>query len=415
MVYQPPSGTKDLLPLDVAQKDWIEARLEQVFQRWGYHRIITPTLESMDTLMAGGAIDQATVIDIQEAGKQRLGLRPELTASIARTAVTRLARVTYPQRLYYNANVFRRADKSSYGEQQEFYQCGVELLGAQSSLADAESLLLLVDSLAALNLRNWHLILGDAGLTRSLLSPFPDDLREQVRAAIAHLDRIALESLPLSAELRQRALLLVDLRGRPEDVLQTVSSLDLSSAQQETVNRLKSLVALLREARHPSGEGAAFPALTLDLSLIQTFDYYTGIVFQVVSRTATGCQVLGRGGRYDNLLSLFHPQGQGYPGIGFVWEVGALRTVLLSTGQLPAETAASDWLVVPASQQLAGAAFAYAQTIRASASLVRVEVQLGSTDDPEQVRAIARRRRISRIAWIQPNGLPEIESLSESK
>lgn len=80
----------------MAQKDWIEARLEQVFQRWGYHRIITPTLESIDTLMAGGAIDQATVIEVQAAGQQRLGLRPELTASIARTAVTRLARVTYP-------------------------------------------------------------------------------------------------------------------------------------------------------------------------------------------------------------------------------------------------------------------------------------------------------------------------------
>ena len=118
MVYQPPAGARDLLPLDVAQKRWIEDRLEQVFQRWGYHRIITPTIERMDTLMAGGAIDQDAVIELHHTTGPRLGLRPELTASIARAAVSRLSRVTYPQRLYYNANVFRQAEHGHRGSQQ---------------------------------------------------------------------------------------------------------------------------------------------------------------------------------------------------------------------------------------------------------------------------------------------------------
>lgn len=56
MVYQPPSGARDLLPLDVTQKIWIERRLQEVFHRWGYHRIITSTLERLDTLTAGGAV-----------------------------------------------------------------------------------------------------------------------------------------------------------------------------------------------------------------------------------------------------------------------------------------------------------------------------------------------------------------------
>ncbi|MBD0335037.1 MAG: ATP phosphoribosyltransferase regulatory subunit [Cyanobacteria bacterium Co-bin13] len=413
MVYQPPAGTKDLLPLDVAQKYWIEERLEQVFQRWGYHRIMTSTVERMETLMAGGAIEQSTVIELQSGSEERLGLRPELTASIARTAVTRLARVTYPQRLYYNANVFRRADKGSQGGQQEFYQCGIELLGAKGDLADAEILLLLADSLRALNLPDWHLILGDAGLTQSLLLSFPEDVRESVRAAIAHLDRVTLEALPLAPELLQRALQLMDLRGKPEDVLQAVSSLSLTSEQQETVNRLKSLISLLREVTQAPGQAAAsLPALTLDLSLIQTFDYYTGIVFEVVSRTDTGCQVLGRGGRYDNLLSVFHPQGQGYPGIGFMWSLEALHQALLVSGQLPQATAPSEWLIVPTTAQAVAAAFAYAQTIRESASLVRVEVHLDTASDPERIREVARLRQISRIAWIKADGLPEIESLN---
>ncbi|MEO1445417.1 MAG: ATP phosphoribosyltransferase regulatory subunit, partial [Cyanobacteria bacterium J06635_11] len=170
--FQPPTGGRDLLPLDVVQKRWIEDRLEQVFHRWGYHRIITSTVETMDTLMAGGAIDRVEVIELQlgQAGAQRLGLRPELTASIARAAVTRLASVTYPQRLYYNANVFRRTANGSQGGQQEYHQAGIELLGASGLMADAEAILLASDCLSALDLADAKIVLGEAALTYSLLS-----------------------------------------------------------------------------------------------------------------------------------------------------------------------------------------------------------------------------------------------------
>jgi ATP phosphoribosyltransferase regulatory subunit len=412
MVYQAPSGARDLLPLDVAQKHWIEDRLEQVFQRWGYHRIITSTVEQLDTLMAGGAIDQDSVIELHQSTGQRLGLRPELTASIARTAVTRLSRVTYPQRLYYNANVFRQTHKGIYGSQQEFYQSGVELIGAGAATADAEILLLLADCLTNLDLTNWSLVLGDANLTRSLLVPFPPVLRNQVRQALAHLDRVALENLELSGELKHYALKLFDLRGKPEAVLQLVSGLDLSEDARATVARLKSLMALLRESGPFKFNVQGGSSLTLDLSLIQTFDYYTGLVFEVVSPPEMGCQVLGQGGRYDHLLGVFHHQGRSFPGIGFVLHTDALHQALLPSGLLPQATPSSDWLVVPTTEQAAAAAFAYAQTLRSSANLVRAEVHLDPTESADTIRHIAQQRRICRIAWINSDGLPEIESLN---
>lgn len=178
MVYQPPAGARDLLPLDVAQKRWIEERLQQVFHRWGYHQIITSTLERMDTLMAGGAIQRSTVIQLQNAEDEDLGLRPELTASIARTAVTRMGGVTYPQRLYYNANVFQRTRELKHNRQQEFYQAGVELLGSGGLLADADILLLLANCLQALGLQRWYLVLGEAEITRSPSRLFPTFTRK---------------------------------------------------------------------------------------------------------------------------------------------------------------------------------------------------------------------------------------------
>lgn len=401
MIYQPPIGARDLLPLDVAQKCWIEQRLQHVFHRWSYHRIITPTLERLDTLMAGGAIQLETVIQLR-ADEGVLGLRPELTASIARAAVTRMAGVTYPQRLYYNANVFRRDPESRVGSQQESYQAGVELLGRPGLLADAEVLLLLSDCLNSLGLGQWHLILGEAELTRSLLSPFPLPLRDHVRQAIADLDRVALDALSLPPELQQRALFLLDLRGKPANVLQKVAKLGLDPSQREILNNLKSLIELL-------GENVS---LTLDLSLIQTLDYYTGVVFEVVSDGEMGQRVLGRGGRYDQLLSLYHPQGQRIPGIGFALNIEDLHQVLLPTHQLPRQTPASHWLVVPENPQAFAAALAYAQHLRTDhSSLVRVELELADRT-PELVREYARHRQISQIAWVQAKGSPAIESIT---
>ncbi|MBW4674298.1 MAG: ATP phosphoribosyltransferase regulatory subunit [Desmonostoc geniculatum HA4340-LM1] len=402
MVYQPAAGARDLLPLDVAKKRWIEDRLQQVFHRWGYHRIITSTLERMDTLMAGEAIQRQMVIQLQNTEDDELGLRPELTASIARTVVTRMADVTYPQRLYYNANVFRRTWESRHNRQQEFYQAGVELLGAGGLLANAEVLLLVADCLAALGLRQWHLILGEAGITRSLLNAFGANLQDKVRTAIAHLDRITIDTLPLSDELRDRARIMMDLRGSSADVLQKVSSLDLDEQQQQAVNNLKSLVELLESEKKFS--------LILDLSLIQTIDYYTGIVFEVVNDTESQARILGQGGRYDQLLGLYHPQGENIPGIGFVLNIEDLYQVLLSTGQLPQATPASNWLVVPETPSADASAFAYAQKLRDSTHLVRVEMDL-LRRDADAIRQYARDRGIAQIAWIKADGSPKIESL----
>ncbi len=416
MIHQPPSGARDLLPLDVAQKRWIEKRLRPVFQQWGYHRIITSTVERLDTLMAGGTIQQSTVIQLEDREDDMpLGLRPELTASIARTAVTRMAGSSYPLRLYYNGNVFRRSPEVGHGGQQEFFQAGVELLGAGGLLADAEILLLLFNSLQNLGLNQWQIILGEAGLTASLLSPFPEPLRGKIRAAIANLDRLTLETLPMSSEQRERALLLFDLRGKPEDVLQKVASLPLDAAQQTSLENLKSLVDLLKESC--SNDPISAPgrdALILDLSLIRPFDYYTGIIFEVVNDTPSGQQILGQGGRYDQLLSLYHPEGKMIPGIGFCFNIEALHGVLRSTGQLPQQTPPTQYLVVPKVPQAQAAAFTFAQTLRQSGEngqVVRVEMNLEPGQTEETVRDYARSRQIRQIAWVSPDSTAELETV----
>jgi ATP phosphoribosyltransferase regulatory subunit len=405
MIHQPPAGARDLLPLEVVQKSWINDRLQDVFGRWGYRRIVTSTIEWLDTFAASGAIERSTVIQLQDMSEGTLGLRPELTASIARAAVTRMAENTYPQRLCYRANVFRSQSAGHHGRQLEFYQAGVELLFAGGVLADAEILLLVADCLDKLGIQQWQLLLGEAGLMRSLLAPFPDALREEIRYCIARLDRIALENLDYpSEELKKRAVILFDLRGKPSDVLQTVLTFELDKSGQQIVRNLKTLIELLQKS-YPK----PFP-LVLDLSLIQTFDYYTGIIFKVVSTTDDRLRILGQGGRYDELLEVYHPKRKAAPGIGFAMNIEDLHVCLLSGSTLPQQIPPIDWLVVPKTPQAEAAAFIHAQKLRDSEDKVRVEIDLGDRST-EEIRDYARNSHIKSLAWIQEDGTPIVEHL----
>ncbi|WP_019509089.1 ATP phosphoribosyltransferase regulatory subunit [Pleurocapsa sp. PCC 7319] len=405
MIYQPPAGARDLLPLEVEQKRWINDRLQDIFQQWGYQRIVTSTLEWLDTLTAGGAVQPDKVIQLRNNEENSLGLRPELTASIARAAVTRMAGNTYPQRLCYRANVFRNPPQSHHGRQLEFYQAGVELLFAGGVLADAEVILLLVDCLHDLGIPDWSILLGEAGLTRSLLAAFPESIRQQVRNCIANLDHITLNNLELDADLKAQALFLFDLRGKPEEILNKILTLSLDDEAKAIVDNLKSLIELLNNSCD-----RALP-ITLDLSLLQTFDYYTGIVFKAVSFQDHQSYILAEGGRYDRLLGLYDPHGKASPGIGFSLYIDDLHSCLLSTEQLPKQAPSSDCLVIPTTIEVEAIALKYARQLRNKDNSARIEIDLGDRSEAA-IKQYAQTCRIQQLIWILEDGTPKVELLN---
>jgi ATP phosphoribosyltransferase regulatory subunit len=398
MVHQLPTGAKDLLPLDVAQKSWIESRIQQVFQSWGYQRIITPTVEHLRSLTAGGAVDPKSVIQLHSSSIDILGLRPEFTASIARAYAARLGQnvATCPQRLYYNANVFRRRANNT---SEESFQAGVELLGASGLLADGEILMLLAESLDRLELPDWKIILGDARLTGALLDLLPEQYRARVRQCLASLDRIALQEMDLPVDVKGYALELIDLRGKPKDVLSRLSGSTWTSGLTGEINYLKSLIDLWESTGLTSSD-----RLILDLSFMQTFDYYTGIVFEV----ACNNYVVAQGGRYDHLLGVYHPQNVSYPSIGFCLNLEDLQQALQS--QLPQTMATSNCLVVAKTADAMQAAFAHAALLRQDPNIEAIELELEFRAE-DAVRDHARSRGISKIAWVSNDGVISLETV----
>ncbi|WP_414512645.1 ATP phosphoribosyltransferase regulatory subunit [Synechococcus sp. F70.1] len=380
---RPPTGARDFLPREVQRRERLEAQLTQVFRRYGYQRIITPTLERLETLLAGGSIRGEAVLQLQDGEGTMLGLRPEFTASIVRAAATRLAGGPLPLRLYYHGNVFRnsRREEGSYTSQ-EFFQSGVELIGAGGWLADAEILLLLADCVRAVGLSNWTLLLGDVGLTESLLNPVAPKAQAAVRRAIAQLDYVYLESAPLPEAARQIGLQILGLRGQPDQVLPQLAQLPVPS---ERLRDLRQLCQILE---------AHQVRVVLDLSLLQTLAYYTGIVFQAV----VGGEVIALGGRYDRLYALYSPQQLEQPGIGFTLLPDTLLRLLPPDAQ--AEAATCKRLVVPLVPAGIPAALALAARWRESEA---VELELLDRT-PEEIEAYARQCRIPEIAWVQADG-----------
>src|SRR5436309_7965505 len=129
---QLPKGARVYLPDEAARKRHVEARLLDVFTRWGYREIVTSTFEYADVLAMGtdeGVQENMFKLVDRETGRM-LALRADITPQIARIVATRLRDEPKPIRLGYVTNVFRY-DEPQVPHYREFYQAGVELIGLE--------------------------------------------------------------------------------------------------------------------------------------------------------------------------------------------------------------------------------------------------------------------------------------------
>ena len=168
MPLQPASGTKDLNPKQVETNHLLAKKIADVFRLWGYEEVAPPRVERLTTLMAGGAISNEDIVKI--VSDESLGLRPEMTASIARAACTRLAIRRRPLRLYATGTVFENRETVEGGISiEENLQCGVELLGIKGINAEIELLSLLLKSIEHLGVDSYQkptLLIGDTCLMK---------------------------------------------------------------------------------------------------------------------------------------------------------------------------------------------------------------------------------------------------------
>lgn len=322
MALQPAAGARDLNPREVEQNRAIRTALAEVYGLWGYQEVDPPSFERIDTLEAGGGIDGRELVLL--ATEERLGLRPELTASIARAASTRMAERPRPLRLWADGITFRSSTGDSGHQRiQEQIQSGVELLGARGAAADAELMRLLLAACTRLGLDAAHsprLLIGHQGLLSALLAQVPEAQRLEARRAVSELNPLAIDALPLSAAQRSQLQQVMRLRGTPATVLAALQDWLGSSA-------LLTELARILEAVQPAAERAGV-TLLLDPTFQPHFDLYDGVVLKLVCQGRHAPVEVASGGRYDGLVGRFSGAGEQAAGVGFGFDLEALRDVL---------------------------------------------------------------------------------------
>lgn len=313
-----PKGVRDYLPQEAAWRREMEGRIHQVFRSYGYQEVVTPTVENLALFGRSNDPDDTQIYRFIDRDGELIALRPDMTTPIARVVAAHLHNEPLPIRLSYFGNLFRYADPQA-GRQREFTQAGVELLGSARPEADAEVVTLAYRALEAAGLRDFRLDIGHVGFMQEVLNQaqLSHENEEAIKKALIHKDLVHLEQLVAAhvndPNLRRILCGLEDLRGGPEILKQAAGLLAA-----ESIPALANLTAIYEQLRSAGLEDR----ITLDLSMVKSMDYYTGMVFEGYSRELG--YYLCSGGRYDGLLGEF---GCALPATGFA--LGMDRALLV--------------------------------------------------------------------------------------
>jgi ATP phosphoribosyltransferase regulatory subunit len=328
-----PEGMRDVLPPETLRLRAVEDLLRARFAAYGYGEVRTPWLEFADTLEAAGDDTLAAGYRLHDEQGHELMVRTDMTVPVARMAADRCDDDPLPLRFSYVAPSIRPWAPQR-GQDGEFQQAGVELLGLESAEADAECVALLCDALAGLGLQEFTVTLGSAAYQAALIDSLdlPEDDRETFTEALGDRDYPLVESVAGNAGVEYDVLKalwrILELSGG-EEILGQARKLARNEVMQEAVTRLARVRDLVEEAG--SGEHLAF-----DFGLMQDLGYYSGLI---VEAYAPGVGLpLATGGRYDGLLARFDWD---IPGVGFAVAVDRAADALDEAGVVLVSTPAA--------------------------------------------------------------------------
>jgi len=334
-----PKGTRDFSPVEMAKRNYIFNIIREVFYRYGFQQIETPSMENLSTLMGKyGEEGDKLLFKIQNSGDYfsgltdeellsrnaaklaskfcEKGLRYDLTVPFARYVVMHRDEITFPFKRFQIQPVWR-ADRPQKGRYREFYQCDADVVGSNSLLNEVE-LVQMIDAVfqkfgirVSIKINNRKILTGIAEIIGEA------DKIVDITVAIDKLDKIGLDNV--NAELASK--------GIPQEAIDKLQPIILlSGSNEEKIATLKNVLTA-SETGLKGVEESEFILKTiaglgiqseveLDLTLARGLNYYTGAIFEVKALDVQIGSISG-GGRYDNLTGVFGMEGMSGVGISF--------------------------------------------------------------------------------------------------
>jgi len=310
--YQAPRGTFDVLPAAARGRARIEAAAAAIFARAGYEPLATPVFEDTELFERGVGkstdIVRKEMFTFEDKGGRSLTLRPEGTAPICRAYVEHgMHKLAQPVKLSYVGPFFRH-ERPQAGRYRQFHQLGVECIGSDSPLADAEVIMLLSDLLGELGVPGVELRLGSLGSLEARRA-YLEELKAHLHAHEDDLSKDVRERIDINP-LRAFDADDEGTRGVMAGAPTIVDSLVGEDAEH---------FAAVRELLDAAGI-----AYAVDPTLVRGLDYYTRTIFSFVCDQLGAQSEIGGGGRYDGLIEQLG--GPATPAIG--WAAGIERILL---------------------------------------------------------------------------------------
>ncbi len=315
--YQAPRGTFDVLPEGARGRARIERAAAAIFARAGYEPIATPAFEDTELFERGVGrstdIVRKEMFTFEDKGGRSITLRPEGTAPICRAYLEHgMHKLAQPVKLSYLGPFFRH-ERPQAGRYRQFHQLGVECIGTDSPLADAEAIGLLAELIAELGVPGVKLRLGSLGSLQSRRA-YLEELKAHLHAHEGDLSKDVRERIDVNP-LRAFDSDDEGTRGVMASAPTIVERLEGEDADH---------FAAVRELLD-----AADIAYEVDSTLVRGLDYYTRTIFSFVCDALGAQSEIGGGGRYDGLIEQLG--GPPTPAIG--WAAGVER-LLLALGEL---------------------------------------------------------------------------------
>ncbi|MBK8550978.1 MAG: histidine--tRNA ligase [Ignavibacteria bacterium] len=311
MLIQKPKGTYDLLPEKAFQRTFIENKLRDIFSKYNYSEIRTPTFEKT-ALFKRGIGEETDIVskEMYTFNEDEFTLKPEMTASVVRSYLENSLYNESPvQKLFYISNMFRR-ERPQAGRFREFSQFGAEVIGSSDYLIDVEMIMLGDHILKAFGINNSVVKINTIGTLderqayliefKNYLSKYLNDLSKD--------SRIRFDKNPLR---------ILDTKDKGDIEILRDAPVLYSYLRDETKILFENVLTSLKSLNIN---------YEVDYKLVRGLDYYTHTTFEFIAEGLGSQNTVIGGGRYDVLVEQLG--GKPAPAIGFAAGTERLMMVL---------------------------------------------------------------------------------------
>ena len=320
-------GVRDFSPGEAIALKEITSVIEEVFKRFGFYPIETPSIESTETLDAK-AYGQESRNEIYLLEGEKAGLIYDLTVPLARY-ISMNKDVVLPFKRYQITRVWRR-DEPQKMRSREFMQADIDIVGSKDPLCEAEIIGANALALEALGIHDYTILINSRVFLNAILNLFkiPEDKQT---AAIIAIDKLAKTGRKEVAEQLER----IGVDARTSESLLNMMKEELENGEklEKLVTKSDGVKAEVENMNAILGMLARYNLrgkIAVDFSLARGLNYYTGTIWEFVVREhSKQLPTLASGGRYDKLIGIYSKSG--LPAVGTSIGIYRIYEMLKST------------------------------------------------------------------------------------